>query len=93
MAAINLSTIVGGSAIKSVQRGQATWSGSTQLVNVTITAVVMAKSFVRMSFKTTSGDYSGVVTARLTTTTNLELSRGGNTSGTFTMDWEVIEYE
>lgn len=93
MAAITLSTIVGaggGSPIKSIQRGRG--NSSFALIDVTISAVVLAKSFIRTSFTTDDNNFLSSTTSRLTSTTNLELSRS-TTGGSFTVDWEVIEYE
>jgi hypothetical protein len=75
--------------IKSIQRGSI--SVNTGNVNVTITAVVMAKSTVNIvggAFHTGAGAPNG--RAQLTTTTNVQMI-GGST--TYTHYWEVIEYE
>ena len=89
--------------IKSIQRGTTYSSNSPTVVNVTITAVDLDKSFVSSSNKAgyisagASGAGPGTSAgATLTTTTNLAVS-GGSTyysPGTLpgTLHWEVIEY-
>ena len=89
------------SPIKSIQRGT-TLSANNSVVNVTITAVDLDKSFVSGTNQTgyltgsTVNGIGGGAGATLTTTTNLAVT-GGTTfysPGTFpgTLHWEVIEY-
>ena len=84
------------SPIKSIQRGV---TGAFGTVNVTITAVDLGKSFVSSSFL--SGYYSATTAgngvsgaATLTSSTNLQVIRGGSVAITAnpTVYWEVIEY-
>ena len=84
------------SPIKSIQRGTTQATGSA---NVTITAVDLGKSFVSSSFR--SGYYSATTAgngisgaATLTSSTNLQVLRGGSVAFTLnpTVYWEVIEY-
>ena len=89
------------SPIKSIQRGT-TLSANNSVVNVTITAVDLDKSFVSgtnqtgyMNNGSTANGIGGGAGATLTTTTNLEVTPGSSFSpGTVpgTLHWEVIEY-
>ena len=91
-----------GKGIKSVQRGTSTVSlGGTS--DITITAIVLAKSFVNVSWAEGAG--YGITSAsagiggggRFTTTTNLKLSAGTayalSYSANPTAQWEVVEFE
>ena len=89
------------SPIKSIQRGT-TLSNPSTVVNVTITAVDLDKSFVSgtnqtgyMNGGSTANGVGGGAGATLTTTTNLAVTGGSTFSpGTLpgTLHWEVIEY-
>ena len=89
------------SPIKSIQRGT-TLSANNSVVNVTITAVDLDKSFVSgtnqtgyMNGGSTANGIGNGAGATLTTTTNLEVTPGSSFSpGTVpgTLHWEVIEY-
>lgn len=77
---------VGGSVIKSVQRGNVLIYGSSGVVTTTA-AVVMDKSILIFSFL--SNDR---VTGRITSTTQIAFERL-STVGSMTIEWQVIEYE
>jgi hypothetical protein len=87
-------------AIKNVQTGYVSGSASagvdedTRYIDVTISAAVVAKSLVIVQPGTdgTAYDTPLIHTGRLTSTTNLRLSKA--TSGTITMRgrWYVIEF-
>jgi outer membrane lipoprotein SlyB len=91
------------SPIKSIQRGTTLSSSAPTVVNVTITAVDLDKSFVsgtnQTGYLTNGASANGIgggAGATLTTTTNLAVT-GGTTfysPGTLpaTLHWEVIEY-
>ena len=84
---------VGGSSIKSIQRGSVAIS-STSVINVPITSVDLTKSIVLFTHQvpTSTTDVSNTfVTAELTTSTNIAFTRGGTGNGG-TIKWEVIEY-
>ena len=91
-----------GKSVKSVQRGTSTVAPSST-ANISITAVVLAKSFVSVS-NDTGATYGGSISsggiaigARLTTTTNIRFDSGHGYYGTYitnpTAMWEVIEFE
>lgn len=78
----------------SVQRGSETLDSSTDSVNITLTSVDLAKSFVivysRMNSSSTSIDERRTVMAELTSSTNLQISR--NETGTaIDVEWQVVE--
>ena len=93
----NGSTWQGVGGVKSVQRGVATIAAASAIINVTISAVNLSKTFVNISMKTaveTSSYWPSYVETmgQLTSTTNLELTRGSSGSGaSVTISWEVIE--
>ena len=94
-----------GKSIKSVQRGSSTTYSSAATINTTISAVVLANTFVNTTTKTGYSGYDGSAYASmnwdygavLTTTTNLQLLPGNvrtnNTQTVATVYWEVIEFE
>ncbi len=74
----------------SVQRGSTTLSATT--VNQTISSVSLSESFVIVSKSTTgtSFDNNDFERARLTSSTNLELSTNAGSGGT--ADWQVVTF-
>ena len=90
------------SPIKSIQRGTTLSSSAPTVVNVTITAVDLDKSFVSGTNQTgylnngsAANGIGGGAGATLTTTTNLAVTGGSTFSPgtlTATLHWEVIEY-
>ena len=95
------------SPIKSIQRGQAiltaATSGAGVSIDVTISAVVMAKSVLvlsGMSGRRGSGgealtieiNNSYYVNGSLTSTTNINFNRTNSGSNQITIAWQVIEY-
>lgn len=97
MAEKTLSDIIGGGgfSIKSLQRGTSNFSGTNRTRDVTISAVVMAMSIADHSWSSyKSGTNDGASQVELTTTTNLNFSRGGNATDAMSkLSWQVIEYE
>ena len=92
MAEKSLSQLIGG-VVKSLQRGVVTISGGGTTANVTITAVVLAKSFISYGGGNVSvDDVRGLMNLRLSTTTNILGSKGAAV-GLSVATWEVIEYE
>ena len=91
-----------GTAIKNIQQGTGTESvagGAVDTVDVTITAVVMAKTVVQVwavcGFGSVNMASGFGVAPQLTSTTNLRLFIGsGAITGTATVyyTWQVIEY-
>ena len=90
-----------GAGVKSVQQGTGTESitkGTIDTVNVTITAVVMAKSVVRVWITSPSTVYTKcgpTIAPVLTSTLNLRLfmhSGDYNYGHTVYYTWQVIEY-
>jgi hypothetical protein len=77
------------SAIKSIQRGTATFTNGD--TDVTISAVTLNKSFISMSGGRSSSTSAMDWHARLTSTTNLKIT-GESTETGQTIAWEVIEY-
>lgn len=80
----------------SVQRGLASFGSGTSTVNVSLSAVDTAKSFVlvseRINLSDDSKDEQWTTRARLTSSTNLELSR--NATGTaLSVAWQVIQMQ
>ena len=81
-----------GSGVKAVQRGQKTLTGTSD--TVTITAVVLVKSFLIFS-----NDIAGAITnssavavrGQITNTTTLTFSRT-NSAENAIIEWQVIEY-
>lgn len=95
-------TLAAISPIQSIQTGYAPVtvgsSGSgedTMYKDITITAVDTAKSVVLIQPSVDAGDnYAPLITsARLTSTTNLRLSKGSGTSTYVSGRWTVIEYK
>jgi len=84
-------------AIVSVQRGQTTLPNDTP-VNVTISAVTMANAWVNLIGVRCNTVDSGVsewrrqqVSARLTSTTNIEIAVANSPEDSNIVEWEVIE--
>lgn len=82
--------------IKSIQRGSALITSGTASVDVTISAVVLAKSeLVMLGFTEGGGitDNSGVPYLQFTSTTNVRATKQGASVGSFTyFGWQVTEY-
>lgn len=80
----------------SVQRGATTLAGGSSSSNVTITSSPLAKSFVisttRINVASQTIDEQRTVRARLTSATNLELSRNENTNAVV-VEWQVIQMD
>ena len=83
------------SAGATVQRGSSSLATSDSLLNVTLTTVATAKTFViaytRSSVAGTTNDENRTIMARLTSSTNLELTRHKTTAAA-TVEWQVIEF-
>lgn len=80
----------GGSNVKSIQRGVTTFSAIT--TNATIASIDLTKSIVKISFvPLNSNGQFGIVKAKLTSSTNLELKQIAFTQATVVY-WEVIEF-
>ena len=81
----------GSSVIKSVQRGQGTFTGATN--NITITEIDLEKTICRITYHLDQvAAMTTLVSVALTSTTNLRLERTNGDSGTLTCSWEVIEF-
>tara|TARA_Y100000310_G_C20704329_1_gene833669 strand:- start:37697 stop:38788 length:1092 start_codon:yes stop_codon:yes gene_type:complete len=82
--------------IVSKQVGMATWSfGVGVLQNITISSVNLSRTWVRITYRSTStgAEIESVLTvAHLTSSTNLRLERGG-TSKACTIEWAVYEFD
>ncbi len=84
------------SPVKSIQRGLTTVSSCP--TNVTISSVNTSKAFVVANGRngtSTTGVYGGGITARLTTSTNLELDSGfywESSHSPAIVSWEIIEF-
>ncbi len=82
--------------IKSIQRGLTTVSSYP--TNVTISSVNTSKAFVAANGRNgnnTTGVFGGGITARLTSSTNLELNSGfyfESSQSPAIVSWEVIEF-
>ena len=74
------------SVIKSIQRGQGSYSNNT---NLTISAVDMSKSFIRYGHYNSSTSYQNMGRLYLTGPTTLYWH---HYTGTNSLEWEVIEY-
>lgn len=89
-----------GAGIKSIQQGtgtEAVGGSAVDTVNITITAVTLAKTEVQAWCASNAGlGYYGIdakIAPVLTTTTNLSLFMSvGTIGGTITYTWQVIEY-
>lgn len=81
-----------GGGIKGVQRGIVTIPNNESTVNVSITAVVLSKSFLSFSAAQSSESYSFPTRGRLTTTTNIEFYHRVAGSVQSYIAWEVIEF-
>ncbi len=77
-----------GAGIKSIQRGVVTLDANPD--TVTITAVVLAKSFVLISFSAAANNFSNSPRVVLTNTTTLTFDQS-NTDASL-VAWQVIEY-
>jgi len=78
-----------------VQRGAVTMTSPQVTQNVSITAVNLANAFVIVTSRTPNGanhteDQTVKVMGRLTSTTNLELTRG-DTVNNAVIEWQVVE--
>ncbi len=75
----------------SVQRGSANQTATT--VNVTLTSVTTSKSFPIVTHRTTGSTFStnDFPRARITSSTNLELTVDAVDTGGYT-EWQVVEY-
>ena len=78
-----------------VQRGVESFSTTDSTADITIDAVNLSEAFVIISSRTNSGTTSqfnrGMFTARLTSSTNLELLRAA-TGSAAEVSWQVIEW-
>lgn len=98
---VNLGDVKAGTGIKPIQRGLAEptlASGSTGVLDVTVSAVNLAKAVVIVSTWVRDGQtatHSGVL-ARLTSATNLRLTCGPSaTTGTSrfaSVEWQILEF-
>lgn len=84
----------GGSNIKSIQRGTGSIGSGLAQIDVTITAIDLTKSVVKVTYLDTanSAAYASCVKAEFTSSTNLRLTRGGSTAQSTAVEWEIIEY-
>ncbi|UII56718.1 phage tail protein [Cytobacillus spongiae] len=86
-------SIPDGIRIKSVQKGNTSISAGSLSVNIPITTVDIAKSFVLVSTQTTNDNINEhKVMGNLSTATNLLLQRNANSSIVY-ITWQVIEFE
>jgi len=84
-------------ALKGVYRGQITLNSTILVVTDTIPVpVVIAKSFIKLTFKSNTGKdniASGLVSGRILNTTQVEFTRAIASIGiTVDISWEVIEF-
>lgn len=80
------------SQVKSVQRGTATIGVAVQTVNQTITAVDLNKAVVIATCRTAGEQANYLATAKLTSATNVQCTKGiGGLSASY-VEWQVIEY-
>lgn len=98
--AYDLTTVLGGGGggIKSIQRGVTSISNSaTNYATATITAVDLSKSTLSYGgcHSNAQNTYikDALASARLSSSTEVFVQRGGYTSNYATVAWEVIEYE
>lgn len=85
----------GGSNIKSIQRGTSVLTnGGASTLNVTISSVNLSKTIVKFTslIISTSGSLNSLCNAKVTTATNLLLTRNSTTGGDITVEWEIIEF-
>jgi len=85
------------SPIDSIQSGEysvSAGSGVSDVENITISAVTLAKSFciVGIGLDRTGWDGCATCGARITTTTNLKLEWNAERAGVFKVYWQVIEF-
>ena len=77
--------------INTVQRGTATIGSGSGSINVTITAVTLAKSWLVFSYKESSIQ-SIMVAGKLNSTTNINFDRINIGAFVTTIEWEVVEF-
>jgi len=84
----------GGNNIKSIQRGVVTLPVGTLLTNVTISTIKSSDSVVIISSRASGNDGANelCIKAKITSSTNLELSRYGSTVDAVSISWQVIEF-
>lgn len=82
----------GGSAMKTVQRGQKALASLDATDTVTITAVVMAKSFLIFSFSVTGSTTGRNLMGDITNTTTLTFTRGQGEAIELLIEWQVVEF-
>lgn len=79
-----------------VQRGSTSLSAGTSISNVTISSISTSKTFViaytRSSVGGNNADGNRTTMARLTSSTNLELTRNQTTAAA-TVEWQVIQFD
>lgn len=99
MADIAFSTLrVPSGGVKAVQRGTlsslSTGAGGFVTTNVTITAVNLNKAFTLVSFMPGINTANAIdVRARLTSSTNLEITvQGGTNVSSNAVEWQVVEF-
>ena len=83
---------VGGSVIKSIQRGFVSIPNPDTQITVTITAVDPTKAFLLMSSTTGSLDANGLSRGNITNSTTLTFNSGASSGGTARIEWQVVEY-
>jgi hypothetical protein len=82
---------LGGAGGWTVQSGSATLDVGTASTDVTITAVSLSRAFALTTVRTPTVETPSVVSADLTTTTNLRLERGSS-SVSVVVEWMVVEF-
>ena len=82
--------------VKSRQAAQTTIGSGAASGNAAISAVVLNKSLISWLGNTCSADVSGdeaaYTTAKIDTTTQVTIERGGSPANTVTTSWEVVEF-
>ena len=87
-----ISSRMGSTAINNIQRGVTSLTDAVATIDVTITAVVLAKSFIAMSQTTAYDDLRNFAYGTLTSTTNLRFWRNSPPQSAV-VAWEVIEFK
>ncbi len=81
-------------SIQSIQRGNGTQASGTKTTNVTITAVDLSKAVVMISFHATAtqGSRRSILKAKLTSSTNLQITRTNSDFIGVSYSYTIIEY-
>lgn len=83
--------VSGGSNIKSMQKGIATYQDVTSL-DIAIATIDLTKAIVIIELVSSGTNYTGTVAAKFTSSSNVNISTYSSTSNAMLVNWWVIEF-